>query len=140
MALVEVMVAAAVFTAASCGSLQLFAQVADNSQQMELRQQRLERIELDRLQLQAHWRRELSGVAPCSVTPEQLKALAAVVPVPPQLKREVVLGAAPDELLLRWRFDGEPTVVRERLMTAAGLGVSCNASAPLTDSQMEGGQ
>ena len=140
MALVEVMVAAAVFTAASCGSLQLFAQAADNSQQTELRQQRLERIELDRLQLQAHWRRALSGVAPCSVTPEQLKALASSVPTPPQVHREVVAGEQADEIRLRWRFDGEPAVVRERLLTTAGLGASCNANAPLTDSEVEGVQ
>ena len=54
MQLVEVMVAAAVFTAASGSSLQLFAQAAVSSQATELRQQQLERIELDRLQLQAH--------------------------------------------------------------------------------------
>ena len=140
MALVEVMVAAAVFTAASCGSLQFFAQAADNSQQTELRQQRLERIELDRLQLQARWRRALSGVATCDVTPEQLKALAAVVPTPPQVYREVVAGEQADEIRLRWRFDGEPAVVRERLLTTAGLGASCNANAPLTDSEVEGVQ
>jgi hypothetical protein len=140
MQLVEVLVAGAVFTAASGSSLQLFAQAAISSQQTELRQQRLERIDLDRLQLQAHWRLELVGAEACAISPDQLKALAAVVPVPPQLQREVVLGAAPGELRVRWRFDGEPTVVRERLVTAAGLGASCNASAPLTDSQVEGGQ
>ena len=140
MALVEVMVAAAVFTLASCGSLQLFAQAADNSQQTELSQQRLERIELDRLQLQAHWRRELSGVAPCSVTPEQLKELASAVPTPPQVYREVVAGEQTDEIRLLWKSDGESTVVRERLVTTAGLGASCSTSAPLTDSQGEGVQ
>jgi hypothetical protein len=138
MQLVEVMVAAAVFTAASSGSLQLFAQAATSSQQSELRQQRLERIELDRLQLQAHWQRELSADAACSISPEQLKALAAAVPSPPQLLREVVAGEQPDELRLRWRFAGEPGVVRERLVTTAGLGISCTANAPLTDSQVEG--
>jgi hypothetical protein len=138
MQLVEVMVAAAVFTAASGSSLQLFAQAAGSSQQMELRQQRLERIELDRLQLQAHWHRELAGAEACAISSEQLKALAASVPPPPQLQREVVLGEQPDELRLRWRFDGEPGVVRERLVTTAGLGTSCTASAPLTDSQVEG--
>jgi hypothetical protein len=138
MQFVEVMVAAAVFTAASGGSLQLFAQAASSSQQSELRQQRIERIELDRLQLQAHWQRELSGDAACSIRPQQLKALAAAVPAPPQLQREVVAGEQPDELRLRWRFAGEPGVLRERLVTTAGLGTSCTANAPLTDSQVEG--
>jgi hypothetical protein len=138
MQLVEVLVAGVVFTAASGSSLQLFAQAASSSQQTELRQQRLERIELDRLQLQAHWHRELAGAEVCAISSEPLKALAAAVPAPPQLQREVVLGEQPDELWLRWRFAGEPGVVRERLVTTVGLGTSCTASAPLTDSQMEG--
>jgi hypothetical protein len=138
MQLVEVMVAAAVFTAASGSSLQLFAQAASSSQQRELHQQRIERIELDRLQLQAHWRRELAGTAACAISPEQLKALAAAVPAPPQVQREVAVGEQPDELRLRWRLAGEPGVVRDRLVTTAGLGASCSAHAPLTDSEVQG--
>jgi len=138
MQLVEVMVAAAVFTAASGSSLQLFAQAAGGSQQAELRQQRIERIELDRLQLQAHWRRALEGVAVCAIGSEQLRELAASVPAPPQVQRELVPGEQPDELWLRWRFEGETAVVRERLVTTAGLGTSCTVPVPLTDSQVEG--
>jgi hypothetical protein len=54
------------------------------------------------------------------------------------VQREVVVGEQPDELRLRWRFAGEPGVVRERLVTTAGLGTSCTANAPFTDSQVEG--
>lgn len=138
MQIVEVMIAAAVFTAATGSSLQLFAQAASRSQQTELRQQRTEQIEQDRLQLAAHWRRELAGAASCEIEPEQLQVLAASLPAPPELSREVVAGEQPDELRLRWRFVGEPGVVRERLVTPAGLGTSCTANAPLTDSQVEG--
>ena len=138
MQIVEVMTAAAVFTAATGSSLQLFAQAASVSQQTELRQQRTEQIELDRLQLAAHWRRELAGAASCEIGLEQLQVLAASLPAPPELYREVVAGEQPDELRLRWRFAGEPGVVRERLVTTAGLGTSCTANAPLTDSQVEG--
>ncbi|MEY3545140.1 MAG: hypothetical protein RLZZ247_1297 [Cyanobacteriota bacterium] len=138
MQLVEVMVAAAVFTAASGGSLQLFAQAASSSQQGELRQQRIERIELDRLQLQAYWRRAVEAADSCAVSSEQLREMAASVPAPPQLQREVLLGEEPDELRLRWRFAGESVVVRERLVTTAGLGTACTVDEPLTDSQVEG--
>ena len=138
MQLVEVMVAAAVFTAASGSSLQLFAQAAGSSQQAELRQQRIERIELDRLQLQAHWRRELEATDACALSAEELRALAAALPAPPQVQRELLLSDQPDELRLRWRFTGEPAVVRERLVTTAGLGTSCTVLVPLTDSQVEG--
>ena len=138
MQIVEVMIAAAVFTAATGSSLQLFAQAASRSQQTELRQQRTEQIEQDRLQLAAHWRRELAGAASCEIGPEQLQVLAASLPAPPELYREVVAGEQPDELRLRWRLAGEPAVVRERLVTIAGLGASCTAQEPLTDSQVEG--
>lgn len=138
MQLVEVMVAAAVFTAASGGSLQLLAQAASNSEQTESRQQRLERIELDRLQLQAHWRRQLAAEGGCAISTEQLRASAAALPAPPQLQRELVAGAQADELRLRWRFEAEPAVVRERVVTPAGLGALCPAPDPLSDQQVEG--
>lgn len=137
MQLVEVMVAVAVFTAASSSSMQLLAQAAGRSQQAELRQQRIERIELDRLQLQAHWRRALEGVEACAIRAEQLRDLAASVAVPPQLQRELVPAEAPDELWLRWRLSGEAAVVRERLVTKAGLGNYCAGPLPRTESQRE---
>ncbi len=138
MQLVEVMVAAAVFTTACGSSLKLFAGTASSTQQTELRQQSIERIELDRLQLQAHWRRDLAGAAACAASAEQLAALASSVPAPPLLEREVLAGEQSDELRLRWRLVGEPTVVRERLVTTAGMGAVCAADGPLTDSQVEG--
>lgn len=138
MQLVEVMVAAAVFTTACGSSLKLFAGTASSTQQAELRQQSIERIELDRLQLQAHWRRDLAGSAACAANAEQLAALASSIPAPPLLEREVLAGEQPDELRLRWRLVGEPTVVRERLVTTAGMGALCAADGPLTDSQVEG--
>ncbi len=137
MQLVEVMVAAAVFASACGSSLQLFAQAASSTQQTELRQQRLERIELDRLQLLAHWRRALAGE--CATGPEQLQALAAAVPAPPQLQRELAAGDQPDELRMRWRFMGENAVVREQLVTSAGLGGSCTAPGPRNDTNGEAG-
>lgn len=140
MHLLEVMVAATVFTAASGSSLQLFAQAASRSQTAELRQQQLERIELDRLQLQAHWRRELAASDTCAVSPEQLSRWAATVPVPPQIQRELLAGDQSDELRLRWRLEGQPAVVRERLVTTAGLGANCMASEALIGSQPEGVQ
>jgi len=137
MQLVEVMVAAAVFASACGSSLQLFAQAASSTQQTELRQQRLERIELDRLQLLAHWRRALAGV--CATGPEQLQALAAAVPALPQLQRELAAGDQPDELRMRWRFVGENAEVREQLVTSAGLGGSCTAQGPRNNTDAEAG-
>jgi hypothetical protein len=136
MQLVEVMVAAAVFTAASGSSLQLWSHAAVSSQAAELRQQQLERIELDRLQLQAHWRHDLASDTGCGISRDQLVAVASALPVPPQLQRELLPGDQVDALRVRWRVASDPALLRERLFTPAGLGL-CQSDAPLTDSQVE---
>lgn len=138
MQFVEVMVAASLFTAAATGSLQLFAQAAGSSQQGDLRQQQLERVEFDRLQLQAHWRRELQGQPSCVVSADQLRAVAAALPPPPQVQREFLPGERTDELRLRWRVASQSAPVRERLVTAAGLGV-CSPVLPSADNAMQEG-
>jgi len=136
MQLVEVMVAAAIFSAASGSSLQLWSTAAGSSHQLEHRQQLVERMELDRLQLQAHWRRALVSEPDCSISRERWMAAADAVPVPPQLQRELVISDQMDALQVRWRAEADPTLQRERLFTTAGMGL-CQAEAPLTDSQVE---
>lgn len=136
MQLMEVMVAAAVFTAASGSSLQLWSRAAGTSQQAELRQQQLERIELDRLQLQAHWRQRLTTESGCAISREQLIAVASALPVPPQLQRDLIPADQDDALQVRWRAERDPALQRERLFTPAGLGL-CPAEPPLSGSQVE---
>ncbi len=105
-------------------------------QQAELRQQQLERIELDRLQLQAHWRQRLTTESGCAISPEQLIAVASALPVPPQLQRDLIPADQDDALQVRWRAERDPALQRERLFTPAGLGL-CPAEPPLTGSQVE---
>ena len=136
MHLVEVMVAAAVFSAASCSSLQLWSHAAGSSHRAELRHQLLERIDWDRLHLQAHWRQKLTGASGCGVSSEDLIAVASSLPVPPQLRREVVPVQSGDGLLVRWEVAADPTTTRERVYTPAGLGL-CPSESALTDSQVE---
>jgi type II secretory pathway component PulJ len=136
MQLIEVMVAAAVFTAASGSSLQLWTRAAGSSQQVELHQQQLERIELDRLQLQAHWRADLAGQADCPISQDQLLASASALPVPTQLQRDVVVADQDGSLMVRWRVGNDPALQRERMFTPAGLGL-CQDATPITDSQVE---
>ena len=138
MQLIEVMVAAAIFTAASGSSLQLWSRAAGTTQQAEWREQQLERIELDRLQLQARWRHELAGVSGCLISRDQLIAVASVLPVPPQLRRELLPADQDDGLRVRWRAERDPALQRERLFTPAGLGL-CQGEPPITDSQVEAG-
>ncbi|MBV2351504.1 hypothetical protein KUL97_07260 [Synechococcus sp. HK05] len=121
MQLVEVMVAASVFAMATGSSVQLWSRAALGSQQVEMQQQQAERVELDRLQLQARWQAELRPS--CSVSPAQLITVAERVPVPPQLRREVVPVDQGAALQVRWWLEASPANARERLFTAAGLGL-----------------
>ena len=136
MHLVEVMVAAAVFSAASGSSLQLWSHAAGSSHRAELRQQLLERIDLDRLQLQAHWRQELAGGSGCGLSSVDLVEVASALPVPPQLRRQVVPVQSGEGLQVRWEVADDPGTTRERIFTLAGLGL-CHSESPLTDSQVE---
>lgn len=125
MQLVEVMVAATVFAMATGSSVQLWSRAALGSQQVEIHQQQGERIELDRLQLQARWHaglRQPAGPA-CAVSPAQLVKVAERVPVPPQLRRDVTPVDQGSALRVRWSGEASPALARERFFTAAGLGL-----------------
>ena len=127
MHVVEVMAAAAVFALASGNSVQLWSRAAVGSQLAELRLQQEERIHLDHLQLEAHWRSDRSQPSGCGVSSEQLIAVAATLPVPPQVHREVSPSdQQPDAVLVRWSVESAPNLRRERLFTPAGLGL-CQA-------------
>ena len=136
MHLVEVVVAAAVFSAASGSSLQLWSHATGTSHRAELRHQLLERIDLDRLQLQAHWRQELEGGSGCEVGSEALMDVASSLPEPPQLRRAVVPVHSGEGVQVRWQVADDPATTRERVFTPAGLGL-CHSESPLTDSQVE---
>jgi hypothetical protein len=131
MQIVEVLVAAVVFSAASASSLQLWSQAAVSAEGAQRQALQLERIELDRLQLQAHWRRDLGAEAACGDGGDAMKAVAVALPVPPQLQRELLPSPEPAGVLVRWRVASEPALQRERLFTPAGLGV-CQANTPPT--------
>ena len=135
MQIVEVMVAAVVFTTASASSLQIWSHAASSTQLAVRGEELLERIELDRLQLQAHWRRDLEAAAACGISGDALISVASAVPVPPQLQREVWPGPDADAVRVRWRIETDPSLQRERVFTLAGLGLSC-AEAPRS-SQLE---
>ena len=131
MQLVEVMVAATVFAMASGSSVQLWSRAAMGSQRVEFQHQQRERIELDRLQLQARWQQDLrqpTGAAGCAVCRDQLITVAERVPVPPQLRRALLPADQADALLVRWWVEASPALQRERLFTPAGLGL-CDGQA-----------
>lgn len=127
MNLIEVMLASAIFAGAAGGSLQLWAASAAASQQSVERERLLERMDLDLLQLQARWRRDAQGWAGlrCEVATVRLEDLAAVSPVPPQLRRSVEPSADGSGLVitLSGQQPGQSEGLRrQRLFTAAALG------------------
>lgn len=138
MQLIEVMVAAAVFSAATGSSLQLWSRAASSNQRLEQRHMLQERIELDRLQLQAHWRQAFSTAEACPVDGARLAAAAAGAPVPPQLERELIQIDGDGGIGVRWRAVGPSKLERQRLFTPAGLGL-CGADATQFTTPLESG-
>ena len=143
MTLIDALVAGSLFALACTGSLQLTAASAAHQRQTLDRDGLLERIERDRLQLQAHWRRSApptTGAAAsadqaasadpedCPHTIATLLASAAAVPGDPALQRQLLPSGDGRSLLVRWQARQEPSVLRQRLISPAGLGLC--AAAP----------
>ena len=137
MHLIEVTLAAVVFSAASGSSLQLWSRAASGSQVVEQREELQERIELDRLQLSAHWRRSLSLGQMCAVDQRWLLDMAAALPVPPRLQRQLLPDQSTGGVWVRWSADERAGVARQRLFTPTGLGLSCSAEVPQAFGPME---
>jgi hypothetical protein len=130
MQLVEVLVASGLFALASGSSLQLWGQLGRGVQQGELREQMLQRIEIDRLQLEARWRADLQPSPQCHGQAQAMEGLAASLPVPPQLQRSIALSSQPEELRVHWQAAAMPHLVRERWFSAAGLGLCSPIDPP----------
>lgn len=137
MTLIDALVAGSLFALACTGSLQLTAAGAAHQRQTLDRDGLLERIERDRLQLQAHWRRSAPPAtgapasgdqAGCPHTIATLLASAAAVPGDPALQRQLLPSGDGRSLLVRWQAHQEPSVLRQRLISPAGLGLC--AAAP----------
>jgi len=127
MHLVDVLMAGSVFAIASGGSMQICSATALQAQQLNSRQGLEQRIEQDRLQLQTHWRS--SGATDCTSAASQLPLLAAAVPVPTGLTREVLLSSDGQSVQLRWTATADPALQRQRLVSPAGMGV-CGLAPP----------
>lgn len=123
MQLIEVSLAAVIFTAASTGSLRLWVSSGTQQSQVASRSQLQERIELDRLQLQARWRQAVEPGQPCTAVDGQLVGLADRIQPPPQLQREVRSASDGRGIQVVWSALEQPTLQRDRRFTAAGLGL-----------------
>ena len=123
MQLIEVSLAAVLFTGATGGSLRLWAASGGQQQQLASRSELQERIELDRLQLQARWRQAFAPGQSCSAVDGQLEAVAARIQPPPQVRRALKDAGDGRGVLVVWSALDQPELQRERRFTAAGLGL-----------------
>lgn len=122
MQLIELIMAAVVFSGAASCSLQLWGQAASGAHRAEHLEQLQQRIELDRLQLQAHWQRLLSAAPVCSSAVTEIVSIAAALPLPPQVQRRTRVDDHSAGVWVHWQATDTPGLERERLFTAAGLG------------------
>jgi hypothetical protein len=133
MNLIELSLAALLFAGATVSSLQLWGAAADASQSTEHRQDQLDQMERDRLQLMGAWRQQLLPGRDCASALAQLEAVATALPAPPApLQRQLMRSADGQMVLVRWRVvDGTINgLERLRGFTPAGLGLCDGAPAP----------
>ena len=123
MQLIEVSLAAVLFTGATGGSLRLWAASGGQQQQLASRSELQERIELDRLQLQARWRQAFAPGQSCLAVEGQLEAEAARIQPPPQVSRALKDPGDGRGVLVVWSALDQPELQRERRFTAAGIGL-----------------
>ena len=123
MQLIEVSLAAVLFTAASGGSLQLWAASGSQQKQLASRSEVEERIELDRLQLQARWRQAIAPGQTCPAVEAHMEPVAARIQPPPQVQRTLSPASDGRGVEVVWSGLEQPMLERQRRFTAAGLGL-----------------
>ena len=122
MPLLEVMLSCVIWSGALAAGLQLWGRGASQQQSNSQRAVLIQEIERDRLRLTKHWR----ALPPrsCSDGDQRfLETLAMAQPAAPGLRRVLELSASEPGLWVRWSSADGSTVLRERLVTAAGLGL-----------------
>ncbi|WP_296416607.1 hypothetical protein [Vulcanococcus sp. DEBay_Sum29NL08_54] len=122
MPLLEVMLSCVIWSGALAAGLQLWGRGASQQQSNAQRATLIQEIERDRLRLIKHWR----SLPPRSCSDGDQRFLETVAkdqPTAPGLRRVLELSTSEPGLWVRWSSADGSTVLRERLVTAAGLGL-----------------
>ena len=122
MPLLEVMLSCVIWSGALAAGLQLWGRGASQQQSNAQRATLIQEIERDRLRLIQHWR----ALPPRSCSDGDQRFLETVAkdqPTAPGLRRVLELSTSEPGLWVRWSSADGMTVLRERLVTAAGLGL-----------------
>ena len=121
MPLLEVMLSCLIWSGALLAGLQLWGRGAIQRQNQVQRAELLRQIERDRLQLQQRWR--ALPERPCAdADMADFVVVADAQPMAPGLRRVLELSRDEPGLLVRWSALEGTEVLRQRLVTAAGLG------------------
>ena len=121
MALLEVMLSCVIWSGALLAGLQLWGRGAMQRQNQAQRVELLRQVERDRLQLQLRWR--ALPERPCAdADMGDFVVVADAQPMAPGLRRVLELSRDEPGLWVRWSALEDTKVLRQRLVTAAGLG------------------
>ena len=121
MPLLEVMLSCVIWSGALLAGLQLWGRGAMQRQNQAERAELLRQIERDRLQLQQRWR--ALQARPCADHDmDDFIVVANAQPMAPGLRRVLELSRDEAGLWVRWSALEGTEVLRQRLVTAAGLG------------------
>lgn len=140
MQLVEALVASTVFAVAAGGALQITAATAASTLSGRAREQALERLEQDRLQLQGQWRQALTAPLTCQQALAAMESLAAGLTPPAGVQRQLRRSPDADALEISWQLSAMPQVQRQRLVSPLGLGLCVPpSSSALTSTALSPG-
>lgn len=128
MRLVEVLVASTVLAVASTSSLQMAATSSTVQQGTLRRERQWGEMERDRLRLEALWRQARRDDSRCAAMTTELLRLAAALPPPPELQRNLLASSDGTEVLVHWSVSGDSGLERQRQFSPAALGL-CSADA-----------
>ena len=121
MPLLELMLSCVIWSGALLAGLQLWGRGAMQRQNQAQRAELLRQIERDRLQLQQRWR--ALPKRPCAdADMADFVVVADEQPMSPGLRRVLDLSRDERGLWVRWSALEGTEVLRQRLVTAAGLG------------------
>ena len=121
MPLLELMLSCVTWSGALLAGLQLWGRGAMQRQNQAQRAELLRQIERDRLQLQQRWR--ALPERPCAdADMGDFVVVADAQPMAPGLRRVLELSRDEPGLWVRWSALEDTKVLRQRLVTAAGLG------------------
>ena len=121
MPLLEVMLSCVIWSGALLAGLQFWGRGAMQRQNQVQRAELLRQIERDRLQLQQRWR--ALPKRPCAdADMADFVVVADEQPMAPGLRRVLDLSRDEPGLWVRWSALEGTEVLRQRLVTAAGLG------------------